>query len=122
MAWAMRRIASWSFLLLFAAFATACPQPEPPIDPACGDGFLDFGEACDDGNRLAGDGCSPSCQVVDLPRLCGNGTLDRDELCDDGNAVDGDGCDTSCTPTACGNGVRTEGESCDDGKDRKSTL
>ena len=31
--------------------------------PPCGNGQPDAGEACDDGNRLAGDGCSPSCQV-----------------------------------------------------------
>lgn len=29
----------------------------------CGDGSLDSGEACDDGNTLAGDGCSPLCAV-----------------------------------------------------------
>lgn len=27
----------------------------------CGDGFLDVGETCDDGNNLAGDGCSAVC-------------------------------------------------------------
>ena len=31
---------------------------------ACGDAILDTGEACDDGNTVAGDGCSPSCQVI----------------------------------------------------------
>jgi len=29
---------------------------------ACGDGVVDDGEACDDGNTTAGDGCSPVCQ------------------------------------------------------------
>lgn len=29
--------------------------------PRCGDGALDAGEACDDGNRAARDGCSPEC-------------------------------------------------------------
>jgi cysteine-rich repeat protein len=28
----------------------------------CGDGFLDPNEECDDGNRFAGDGCSPICR------------------------------------------------------------
>src|SRR5206468_5095592 len=28
----------------------------------CGNGFLDPGEQCDDGNTLAGDCCSPTCQ------------------------------------------------------------
>lgn len=30
--------------------------------PHCGDGRLDAGERCDDGNALGGDGCSPDCQ------------------------------------------------------------
>src|SRR6266700_1129816 len=29
----------------------------------CGDGHIDPNEACDDGNSVLGDGCSPSCQV-----------------------------------------------------------
>ncbi len=29
--------------------------------PYCGDGVLDGGEVCDDGNTLSGDGCSASC-------------------------------------------------------------
>lgn len=30
--------------------------------PFCGDGILDDGEACDDGNNVDGDGCSATCQ------------------------------------------------------------
>jgi cysteine-rich repeat protein len=29
----------------------------------CGDGIKGFSEACDDGNTMAGDGCSPTCTV-----------------------------------------------------------
>jgi cysteine-rich repeat protein len=29
----------------------------------CGDGTLDMGETCDDGNRTGGDGCSPMCAL-----------------------------------------------------------
>jgi cysteine-rich repeat protein len=32
----------------------------------CGDALLDTGEACDDANTVAGDGCSPLCQVLNL--------------------------------------------------------
>jgi TonB family protein len=35
-------------------------QAEPP---ACGNGRVEAGEDCDDGNRTAGDGCSASCRV-----------------------------------------------------------
>lgn len=45
---------------------------EPPVDeedeeplpePFCGDGFVDEGENCDDGNDVDGDGCSAHCEV-----------------------------------------------------------
>ena len=29
---------------------------------SCGDGVVDAGEDCDDGNNVAGDGCDPNCQ------------------------------------------------------------
>ena len=32
------------------------------IGPLCGNGVLDPGEQCDDGNRLSGDGCNAFCQ------------------------------------------------------------
>lgn len=47
----------------------ACDTAEPPPNqntqrrPLCGDGLLDAGEACDDGNGLPTDGCSAACQV-----------------------------------------------------------
>ncbi len=36
-----------------------CHEPEP----YCGDGILDPGEECDDGNDIDGDGCSANCTV-----------------------------------------------------------
>ncbi|MFZ6184743.1 DUF4215 domain-containing protein [Nannocystis pusilla] len=81
----------------------------------CGDGQLDFGEACDDGNRTPGDGCEDDCTVTPSP-LCGNGQIDPGEQCDDGNTVDDDGCQADCTePPTCGDGVEDPGEPCDDG-------
>jgi cysteine-rich repeat protein len=38
-----------------------CQPPPPP--PCCGDGHLDAGEQCDDGNTVDGDGCSSTCQI-----------------------------------------------------------
>jgi cysteine-rich repeat protein len=32
-----------------------------PPEPSCGDGVVDDGEACDDGNAFGGDGCRPDC-------------------------------------------------------------
>lgn len=38
----------------------SCSEEELPI---CGDGLLDLGEMCDDGNMGDGDGCSSSCEI-----------------------------------------------------------
>ena len=39
--------------------------------PACGDGVVDPGEQCDDGNTTSGDGCSKTC--IDEPEAGGGG-------------------------------------------------
>ncbi|TMQ18102.1 MAG: DUF4215 domain-containing protein, partial [Deltaproteobacteria bacterium] len=57
----------------------------------CGNGRLDLGEVCDDGNNQSGDGCPADCSEP-----CGDGVLDPDEICDDGNRLDGDGCSADC--------------------------
>lgn len=74
---------------------TVC-VPDGCAAEGCGDGDVDsfFGEQCDDGNQLVGDGCSPACRF----ELCGNGILDQStgEECDDGNLVSHDGCSSRC--------------------------
>ena len=94
--------------------------------PSCGDGTVDAGEQCDDGNIADGDGCSSTCQHEEEPPppppACGNGLLEAGEQCDDGNIASGDGCSAMCTtemmpppPPVCGNGTKEDGEECDDG-------
>ena len=47
------------------------PEPEAPVVPEapaapanrCGDGFIQEGEVCDDGNQAGNDGCEPDCTV-----------------------------------------------------------
>jgi cysteine-rich repeat protein len=79
----------------------------------CGDGAVDPREECDDGNTTAGDGCSPACA---FEHACGDGLIDHDEECDDGNTVAGDGCSPICSfEHACGDGYVDHGEDCDDG-------
>src|SRR5262249_25783297 len=47
--------------------------------PVCGNGVIDSGEECDDGNTDAGDGCSPTCQIE--PDLDGDGFPDPRDGC-----------------------------------------
>src|SRR5690349_4658265 len=52
-----------SVLLLAAAVPPAHAQ-------VCGNGVLEAGEACDDGNTLPGDCCTPICQLVGAGTVC----------------------------------------------------
>ncbi|MCX5742749.1 MAG: Ig-like domain-containing protein [Proteobacteria bacterium] len=42
---------------------------------SCGDAVREIGEACDDGNRTAGDGCSATCAIEPLTRFTFTGAL-----------------------------------------------
>jgi cysteine-rich repeat protein len=82
-------------------------------------------EQCDDGNRIAGDGCSEACTRETSNGACGNGIVDSalGELCDDGNDDNGDACPDgvmagTCEPARCGDGHVWMGvEECDPGAD-----
>lgn len=69
-----------------ASFATA---DDGACQGACGNGVLDDGEACDDGNRFAGDCCSPDCRIEESHLGCAGECLCA--TCDDGIDNDGDG-------------------------------
>jgi cysteine-rich repeat protein len=43
----------------------ACLIDLPIVRAVCGDGDVDDGEECDDGNAVSGDGCSSSCEIED---------------------------------------------------------
>jgi cysteine-rich repeat protein len=98
--------------------------------PGCGDGVEQVGEECDDGNVVAGDGCSAICSV----ERCGDGVvqLASGEECEPaltlgvgcdaiGFATGTLGCDATCrfdvsgcVAAGCGNGVLEASEACDD--------
>jgi cysteine-rich repeat protein len=82
----------------------------------CGDGSVNPGEECDDGNQSNTDACLNTC----VPATCGDGFVRTGvEQCDLG-ASNSDApnatCRTDCTPRRCGDGiVDTQTEQCDDG-------
>src|SRR6185369_2132935 len=47
-----------------AAVQCVPDQPSGTDTGVCGDGFRSSTEACDDGNTLPGDGCSPTCEIT----------------------------------------------------------
>jgi len=83
----------------------------------CGNGVVDPGELCDDGDTFNDDECVEGC----VPAACGDGFLRFGvEECDDGNSASDDACTILCTSAVCGDGFifgkATQGgtESCDD--------
>jgi cysteine-rich repeat protein len=91
----------------------------------CGNGNVDPGEECDDGNLVDGDCCSHLCQLEPDGAACGpfctdgatchggicSGGAPRD--CGDGNACTVDRCDEAAA--TCRHEASFEGQSCDDG-------
>lgn len=95
-------------------------------EPVCGNGVVETGEQCDDGNTLYGDCCDGMCQLEPAGSLCddsnactvtdacngssvctgsgstcGNQIVDTacGEVCDDGNTASQDGCTGDCLHT-----------------------
>jgi cysteine-rich repeat protein len=68
-------------------------EPLPDTGPAgrCGDGEITGVEECDDGNRMADDGCSMTCTLE-----CGDGMVTGAELCDTAIASGAGSCPASC--------------------------
>ena len=64
-------------------------------EPFCGDGILDDGEVCDDGD-LNSDQVKDVCRTNCTWFRCGDAVLDTDESCDDGGLLGGDGCSGFC--------------------------
>jgi cysteine-rich repeat protein len=87
------------------------------LEAVCGNGGVETGETCDDGNGDDTDACPTTCQTA----VCGDGFVHAGvEECDDGAANNGDGkdqCRASCKNPTCGDGVVDTGEACDDGNE-----
>jgi len=110
--------------------------------PGCGDGVVNqSSEQCDDGNTLAGDGCSGTCQIepnhtcppaggaCTVSFRCGDGVVNPGEVCDQGQYQGSPGCSADCKTQdpgykcvpgqqcvllyVCSNGRIEPGETCD---------
>jgi len=89
----------------------------------CGDGLVDEGEECDDGDDNADGGpCTSTCTMAS----CGDGLMQptNDEECDDGS---GNGataaCTDACKAASCGDGfVWEDVEECDLGEDNEAGV
>ena len=113
------------------------------VPPTCGNGEVEDGEECDDGNQTAEDACPNTCKMAvcgddivwtDMEEcddanqddtdacvackdaFCGDGKVRAGvEECDDGNQIDTDACTSACKLPVCGDGVVAATEECDDG-------
>jgi cysteine-rich repeat protein len=112
----------------FEVYGDLSPTCGAPV--TCGNGALDSGEECDDGNTVNDDVCSNACvqaRCTDGVRnqgetatdcggpcsacvVCGDGVVEGTEQCDDGNAVNNDTCSNACVTATCSDGVRNQGE------------
>jgi cysteine-rich repeat protein len=56
------------FVLPLIILGACVISDDDDADPRCGDGFVDSGETCDDGNSIAGDGCT-ACRIDVVERM-----------------------------------------------------
>ena len=104
----------------------------------CGNGIIEAGQTCDDGDAFGGDGCSSTCQLEPgyygcynltgdaIPETClrcGDGRISTgiaasgtfpavNETCDDGNTAPDDGCDDMCMTEGGGYNCFVPGQPC----------
>ena len=104
-----RRIAFGSSLACPTSTTTIFSfAPNFLIGPACGNGIVQSGEQCDDGNAADGDCCSSACQIEAAESVCraAAGACDLAETCD--------GVTTACPADAKSTAVcRPSVDSCD---------
>ena len=119
------RLRRW-FVVVGASLALAVVGGAAPAHAFCGDGIVEAGEECDDGNANNRDDCIIDSGAEVFCRLptCGDAFVHDQgtgtEQCDDANGVDLDCCRNDCQRPRCGDGLITTlcpgvTEQCDDG-------
>src|SRR5690606_23291235 len=101
--------------------ANEVTSPNECVVTLCGNGNVNPGEQCDDGNSVNGDGCDNNCTVS----ACGNGIIAGNEEGDLGPGNNGNDkdCRADCVVNRCGDGFPTTAgtlalrEQCDDAPD-----
>lgn len=77
-----RRLAGAALLLALLTLCAACGSSGGQNLASCGNGRIDDGERCDDGNTIDEDDCTAVCQVA----VCGDGAIHAGvEACDGTN-------------------------------------
>jgi cysteine-rich repeat protein len=102
------------------------------VAPVCGNGQVELGEMCDDGNQTNGDGCQANCTFTCVaPADCGAAPACKKQTCtgahlcvavadtalngSQSTCAAGNVCSAGSCVKLCGNGVTDAGEDCDDG-------
>lgn len=108
------------------SLCAGCPEYPRITEPACGNGRLEGGEACETniGCLRWNEACNYETCKCYIPDRCGNGVLENDENCEVGIECDPSdlswGCNEKCKcyqPDNCGNGRLDEGEECEPGSE-----
>jgi cysteine-rich repeat protein len=81
------------FVAACSGRCTATSSSASCAPESCGDGKVEAGEACDDGDGNDNNACTNRCTTA----VCGDGSLYLGrEACDDGNTLSGDSCSVVC--------------------------
>jgi cysteine-rich repeat protein len=91
-----------------------CNEVSDTCDPevVCGNGAVEQGEECDDGNTEGGDCCSATCTFEAAGSPCPD-----IEYCDGAEACDGNGVCLDTTPVDCNDDVACTVDACDETAD-----
>lgn len=63
----MKNFVCGSLLTILVSGAAGCIISSDDSGAFCGDGIVDPGESCDDGNNVSGDGCTATCDLEQTP-------------------------------------------------------